>query len=285
MKTLVVGCGYVGRALAERLREGGHAVAAWTHSAESGRALVEAGFGPVMVGSVADEKVWENVEPFDWVVHCASSGSRGAEAYREVFVEGMRQICSRQPAARKLMVSSTSVYGQRQGELVTEQSAAAPTVETGKILREAEELALDHGVIVARSAGIYGPGRAVLLEKLRRGDAVIEGDGGRWINQIHRDDLAQALLHLLQCGEAGQIYNVSDGTPLTQRDYYAVASELLGLPLPPYGPVNLQRKRGLTNKRVATEKLAASGWKPRFADFRSRLAAMLVEEKSSYSPR
>ena len=178
-----------------------------------------------------------------------------------------------QPQARRLFVSSTSVYGQTDGEIVTEESPAEPATETGKILREAEKVALTAGAIVVRSAGIYGPGRGVLLEKLRRGEAVIEGDGSRWINQIHRDDLVAALMLLLERGEAGQIYNASDDAPVGQRDFYAWCGEFLRKPMPPSGPVDRERKRGLTNKRVSNAKLRALGWAPKFPSFREGLKA------------
>ena len=126
--------------------------------------------------------------------------------------------------------------------------------------------------MVVRSSGIYGPGRGVLLEKLRRGEAVIEGDGLRWINQIHRDDLAGAVAQLMEVGEPGAIYNASDDEPVTYLDYYRWCSEFLGVPMPPFGPVNLQRKRGLTNKRVSNAKLRGTGWQPRFPSFREGLA-------------
>jgi nucleoside-diphosphate-sugar epimerase len=55
----------------------------------------------------------------------------------------------------------------------------------------------------------------VLFEKFRRGEAVIEGDGLRWINQIHQRDLVAALAHLIEAGAPGEIYNATDDTPVT----------------------------------------------------------------------
>ena len=182
-------------------------------------------------------------------------------------------MAKRQPQARLIFVSSTSVYGQTQGEAVTEKSPAEPVSETSRILREAEEAALAAKAIVVRSSGIYGPGRSVLFEKFSRDEAVIEGDGLRWINQIHRRDLVAALLHLAEVGRPGQIYNATDDIPVTYRDFYAWCGEFLGKPMPPFGPVNLERKRGLTNKRVTNAKLRATGWSPFYPSFREGLAA------------
>ena len=81
--------------------------------------------------------------------------------------------------------------------------------------------------IVVRSSGIYGPKRGVLFAKFQRGEAVIEGDGLRWINQIHQRDLVAALAHLIDHGAPGEIYNATDDTPVTQRDYYAWCAKFL----------------------------------------------------------
>jgi nucleoside-diphosphate-sugar epimerase len=177
----------------------------------------------------------------------------------------------RQPGARRLLVSSTSVYGQTGGEMVTEESAAEPASGTSRILREAEKEATASGATVVRSSGIYGPGRSVLFEKFRRGEAVMEGDGLRWINQIHQRDLVAALAHLIEAGLPGQIYNVTDDTPVTQRDFYAWCAGFLRQPMPPHGPVKVERKRGLTNKRVSNARLKATGWEPKFPSFREGL--------------
>jgi nucleoside-diphosphate-sugar epimerase len=129
-----------------------------------------------------------------------------------------------------------------------------------------------------RSAGIYGPNRSVLFERFRRGEAIIEGDGLRWINQIHQSDLVTALVHLAEAGAPEEIYNAVDDTPVMTRDYYAWCSEFLGQAMPPDGPVDPQRKRGLTNKRVSNAKLRATGWQPIYPSFREGLAA-------DYSPK
>jgi len=273
-KTLIIGCGYVGLPLALRMKADGHLITAWVHSAGSAETLAQYNFTQVIVGSVADNSVWQTLNSHhDLVIHCASSGGRGPVAYEEVFLKGVRMINAHQSQARRLFVSSTSVYGQTQGEIVTEESPAEPLTETGQILREAEKAALASNTTVVRSAGIYGPGRGVLFEKFRRGEAVIEGDGSRWINQIHQHDLVAALTHLINHGALGEIYNAADDSPVTQLEFYQWCAEFLKKPLPPFGPVNTQRKRGLTNKRVSNAKLRSTGWQPIYPSFRQGLAA------------
>lgn len=273
-KILIIGCGYIGLPLALRLKEAGREITPWVHSAASAESLAGHDFKRVIAGSVADLRLWENLgEDYDLVIHCASSGRGGAEAYQEVFLKGVAMMNANQPDARRLFVSSTSVYGETGGEIVTEETPPRPATMTGKILSMTELGAGQTGAIIVRSSGIYGPGRGVLLEKFRRDEAAIEGDGTRWLNQIHQRDLVAALLHLIEAGQPGQIYNATDDTPVTYNDYFAWCAEFLHKPMPPHGPINPNRKRGLTNKRVSNAKLRATGWMPLYPSFREGLAA------------
>ena len=145
-RTLIIGCGYVGLPLARQLHLQGQEITGWVHSATSAEKLKAEPFADMVVGSVASVEVWAAVAgKFDTVIHCASSGRGGVEAYEEVFVRGVAMMNAHQPEARRIFVSSTSVYGQTQGEIVTEASAAEPVTDTGKILRLAEIAAVTAG--------------------------------------------------------------------------------------------------------------------------------------------
>src|SRR6266851_5653127 len=114
-QTLLIGCGYVGLPLALRLQQKGHEVSVWVHSAASAASLAEHPFRRIIAGSVADNNVWTAIgETYDLVIHCASSGRGGEAAYEEVFLQGALLMNAHQVSARKLFVSSTSVYGQIQ---------------------------------------------------------------------------------------------------------------------------------------------------------------------------
>ncbi|GAB4180275.1 MAG: SDR family oxidoreductase [Terrimicrobiaceae bacterium] len=214
------------------------------------------------------------VEP-DVLVHCASSGRGGPDAYRAVYRDGLCHLLEAFRPRLAIFVGSSSVYAQTDGSWVDENSPAQPTTETGHILLEAESLALSAGGTVLRLSGIYGPHRSVLLRKYREGSAVLEEGGSRWINQVHRDDGASAIVHIARLGIAG-LFNVCDNHPATQRDVYTWIATHLGGPLPPEGPAALPRKRGNSNKRVSNSKLRATGWEPRYPSYLSALEAQAV---------
>ena len=131
------------------------------------------------------------------------------------------------------------------------------------------QFVLAAGGTVARLGGIYGPERWALREKFLEGRAVIEGDGRRFINAIHRADAASALSFLLQ--QSPGIYNVVDDSPTPQREAYAVLAQHFHRPLPPNAPPDLERKRGWTHKAVSNAKLHALGWTPLYPSFRGAL--------------
>jgi nucleoside-diphosphate-sugar epimerase len=265
-KILVVGAGYLGGEVVRVFREAG-----W----DAQGASLGGGEG-LLACDVSDADSVSSLPDAGAVVHCAASGRGGEEAYRHVYLEGCRNLVRRFPKAKLIFTSSSSVYAQHEGELVTEESETIPDRATGEILLEAEKVVLDAGGVVARLAGIYGPGRSVLFRKFMDGEAVIEEDGCRFINTIHRDDAARAILHFINLSPfpAGEIFNVADSVTMTQLEVYKGLSEIFGKDLPPSGPRDLNRKRGWTHKRVSNAKLRATGWEPDFPGFLDAVASL-----------
>lgn len=268
---LVAGCGYLGERIAALLHDSGREVVGLTHSAESAARLAETVKWRIEACDISDAAAVKAVATkigstqVTAVIHCASSGRGGADAYRRVYLGGMKNLMAAFPSAKPLFTSSTSVYPQIDGSVVDESSDASPDKETGHLLRETEEVTLAGKGVVARLAGIYGPGRSFVLRNLLEGKAAIEGgDGeGRILNQIHREDAASAVVHLVQ-QECSGVFNVVDDQPISQRQCLEKLAAQFGIPVPPAVPPNPDRKRGWTNKRVSNAKLRATGWTPRF---------------------
>ncbi len=276
-KVLIAGCGFLGEAAAGFFVDRGHEVVGMTGSRESAEALAGRKFavGACDLGDAgAVGEFARGHGPFGAVVHCASSGRGGADAYRRVYRDGLRHLVAACGGARIVFTGSTSVYGQADGRVVNEESETEPDRETGRVLLEAERVALEAGGSVARLGGIYGPGRSVLMRKFLEGSAVVEDGGGRWINQIHREDAARALVHLVSGEASPGIYNVVDDFSATQREVYGWLAEAFGRPLPPDGSVDPNRKRGVTNKRVSNAKLRATGWRAEFPSYREAIAGL-----------
>src|SRR5438876_1463015 len=274
---LIAGCGYVGQATADLFHAAGWAVEGWTHSAQSAGSLTTKPY-PVYAVDITDQaQIAARASRFDAVIHCASSGGGDADAYRQIYLNGTRNLLDRFVGSTMLFTSSTSVYAQRDGSWVTEESETKPARETGRILLETETLVLDRGGIVARLAGIYGPGRSALLSKFLNGTAVIDPENDRYVNQVHRDDIASALFLLLsRRAEGVQIYNVVDDQPILQSECYGWLAQRLNRPLPPIARSTQERKRGDSNKRVSNAKLRALGWTARYPTFAEAMGKSIL---------
>jgi nucleoside-diphosphate-sugar epimerase len=270
-RILIAGCGYVGSATADLFHAAQWEVEGWTHSPKSTAQLAGKPYTVRAVDIADSEAVQEAAARFDAVIHCASSGGGGAEAYRRVYFDGAKNLLATLRPRTFVYTSSTSVYAQTDGEWVDETSAAEPEHETGRILRETEELVRQSGGLIARLAGIYGPGRSALLRKFLSGEARLDEGGERYLNQVHRDDIAAALVHLVAlCNErasAPSIVNVADDQPITEREAYSWLAAKLNRPLPALAAWPSERKRGASNKQVSNRKLRAFGWKPKFPTF------------------
>jgi len=267
-RILIAGCGYVGQATADLFHAAGWTVEGWTRSAESAAKLSAKPY-PVYAVDVADrDQVYARDGILDAVIHCASSGGGGLDAYRQVYLNGARSLLDRFAGSKVIFTSSTSVYAQRDGSWVTEKSETKPARETGRILLETEQLVLAQGGVVARLAGIYGPGRSALLIKFLAGSAIIDLENDRFINQVHRDDIATALFLLLdRPSPAREIYNVVDDQPILQSECYRWLAAKLNRPIPPMGRSTAAPKRGASNKRVSNARLRHLGWIPRYPTF------------------
>jgi nucleoside-diphosphate-sugar epimerase len=265
---LIAGCGYVGQAVADLFHAAGWVVEGWTRSARSAASLSAKPYSVRDVDISEPAQVAKCVGTFDAVIHCASSRGGDAEIYRQLYLDGARNFLEIFPKSKVLFTSSTSVYAQRDGSWVTEESETKPIRETSRILLETESEVLSRGGIVARLAGIYGPGRSALLSKFLAGTAVIDPENDRFVNQVHRDDIASALFFLLsRKAEGAQIYNVVDDQPILQSECYHWLAQRLNRPLPPIGKPKGPRKRGDSNKRVSNARLRRLGWTARYPTF------------------
>jgi len=189
-RILIAGCGYVGQATADLFHAAGWDVEGWTASEESRAALSAKPYPSCQVDISNCDQVAERPGTFDAVIHCASSRGGGVEFYRQIYLDGARNLLDRFAETKLFFTSSTSVYAQCDGSWVTEESETQPVRDTGLVLLETEKLVLERRGTVARLAGIYGPGRSALLNKFLAGTAIIDPESDRLVNKENRHDIA-----------------------------------------------------------------------------------------------
>lgn len=141
---------------------------------------------------------------------------------------------------RKIVYISTSgVYGDCKGAWVDETTPPAPRTDRAKRRLDAEQRLLAYQqqtsvpVVILRVGGIYGPGR-LPLDRIRQGAPVLrDEDSLSYTNRIHSEDLALISIAAADKGNAGEIFNVSDGQPGTMAQYFNSVARVFGLPAPP----------------------------------------------------
>jgi nucleoside-diphosphate-sugar epimerase len=189
------------------------------------------------------------------------------------------------PPKKIIYTSSTSVYGQNDGSQVKESSPTEPTAETSKILVETEKVLLaavaerKFPAVILRVAGIYGPDRGHWFKQFLKDAAHLEGDGARFLNMIHRDDLVGCIIAALKNGRTGEIYNAVDDEPVSQLHFFQWLAQAVDKPLLPSAPENSgeNRRRGVTNKRVSNRKLKMElGHQFKYPNFRIGYSAELL---------
>jgi nucleoside-diphosphate-sugar epimerase len=183
-------------------------------------------------------------------------------------------------------LSTTGVYGDRQGGWVDETSALAPTGERGRRRLTAETAWLDLPLPahLFRLAGIYGPGRSA-LETVRSGKARRVIKPGQVFSRIHRDDIVQVLLASIAHPNPGAAYNLCDDDPADPAEVITYASTLLNLPPPPEVPFEeaelspMARSFYGDNKRVRNDRIKRElGVALKYPDYRVGLTALLAAE-------
>lgn len=291
MRVLIVGCGYVGLPLAAELARRGNDVFGLRRKATAEQDLIQAGIKPLYADITKADELEKLPREYDRVVNCVASGGGALEDYRRTYLSGMRHLLDwLQPAPQQFIyTSSTSVYGQNDGSLVTEESPATPDAETGKVLVETETLLREvanernFSAIILRLAGIYGPGRGYWLRQFLSGEARLEGNGDRILNMIHRDDVVGSILAILEKPVGSTILNVVDNEPVTQRTVFEWLAKTLEKPFPETIPTEglSARRRGATNKRVSNFRLRNElEYELKFPTFREGFAAELRRLKS-----
>ena len=226
--TLMAGCGTVGTELGQRLTAEGTRV----HGLRRNTAQLPAAFMPLAVDLT--RPVIQSLPAVDTMVITLTPSMpevNGQPGYLAA-LNNLAQALPKIPT-RVVFVSSTRVFdGNPETSALTENDAPAPVSERAQLLVAAEHLAAElFDAHIVRPAGIYGPGREMLIRKVRAGEAI---NRRRRTNRIHQTDLARALHMMLTMPNPPAILHAADhapGIPLGDVvDYIAQCLQLAPLP-------------------------------------------------------
>ncbi|MGZ9109185.1 MAG: SDR family oxidoreductase [Micavibrio sp.] len=189
-------------------------------------------------------------------------------------------------------LSSTSVYGDREGGWVDENSEIRPSNRRGSRRARAEQqwLSLYEShklpVHIFRLAGIYGPGRCA-LDSVRAGVARRINKPGHAFNRIHVEDIVQILRASMEKPNPGRAYNLADDLAAPSHEIIKCACEMLGLEVPPLLPYDdtdmapIARSFYADNKRIKTDRIKTElGIKLKYPTYKEGLQACRDSEEA-----
>jgi nucleoside-diphosphate-sugar epimerase len=280
---LVFGAGYLGRAVLAGARRRGMAVAATSRDPDRRAALEAEGIAAVdpadpvaMTGAVARASAIVVTAPPE------GHGCPGARALLPALTEAQAY------PDWIGYVSSTAVYGDRDGGWVFEDDAlnAASLEGARRVRAEADWFDAGRGmgltVQVFRLPAIYGPGRSV-VDRLRDGTARIVKKPGQIFNRIHVDDAVSGLFASMERPRPGAAYNLTDDAPSPVDVVMADAARRMGVPQPPEvdwtdpSVSEAMRRFYLDCKRISNARAKAElGWRPAYPSWREGLEAILA---------
>ena len=285
MRALIFGCGYLGQRVASAWISAGYDVFAVTRSDTKAEWLRSTGIQPI-VADLCDRQTLINLPNVDVVLHAVGFDRSPVRTHEEVTCGGIRNILDaitdRSP--RLIHVSSTSVYGQSSGEWVDETSECQPTQAGGQLCVQAENLIRQWvssnpsvSATILRLAGIYGPGRLLSRTEALKSGMPIAGRGDSFLNLIHVDDAASAVVICERSQAMNETYLVVDDQPIPRSIYFGKLASLVGAPVPTFDSDQLRtRGSGGLNKRCSNRKLRnALNWVPIHATIETGLPASM----------
>jgi nucleoside-diphosphate-sugar epimerase len=236
-QVVIVGCGDVGLRVARRWQQGPAMVTAVVRSRESAQFLATSNLAALAC---------DLAEP----VCCLPQLATPALLYYFVPPPGagredshVRRMLAcleeqRMRPARIVAISTTGVYGDHGGELVTEETTPNPQVDRARRRYDMECclrdwcMRNDVDLIILRVGGIYGPGR-LPRERIEKAVPILQEALAPKTNRIHAEDLADICVAAARVDHRYRVYNVSDGTDSNMSEYFLTLADFFQLPRPP----------------------------------------------------
>ena len=279
LHVVIVGCGDIGSRVGLLLNQQGYTV----HGVRRNPRQLPTGILPI-AADLTDATCpsdWPT-QSIDYVVYAMAAQQMTETGYQQSYVQGQRHLYRwlaqhQQQPKRVIFVSSTGVYGQNDDSWIDEQSPTEPKRWSGQIMLEAEQCAFNsgHPATAVRLTGIYGPGRNMLIERVREGYHAPHLHC--FTNRIHADDAAALIAMIVQADAQGEavdaVYIGVDNAPVEQAEVVAWLQQQLQVNS--VADLVLQPRSG--SKRCSNARARALGWTPQYSSYREGYAAQLAD--------
>ena len=229
-RLLIFGHGYTASAFVDHLGTEDWEIFGTTRNVDTADLLKENNITPLMWSD--DTSIKAVIKRANYILHSIAPTEVGDPVY-EKFVEDI--IARSVNLSWFGYLSTTSVYGNHDGQWVDEKTPVNPSSNRGLLRVNAENTWARINNLplhIFRLAGIYGVGRSP-LDKIRSGKAQLISKPGQFFSRIHVEDIAQVLKASIEMPNRGSIYNVCDDMPAAPDEVLAYAAKLLNYPEPP----------------------------------------------------
>ena len=225
MNIAIIGCGYVGYAVSKYWQSNSNFMLTATTTNPERIPTLETVAQKVIVTSGNDIEKLKTVLKNQEII-LLSVGAKSADAYEETYVDTAKTLVSLLPQFphihQVIYTGSYSIYGDRNGVWVDEESPPAPANRNSQLLRKAEDILLSANndntrVCILRLGGIYGPGRELVKLFSRASGTTRPGNGEDISNWIHLDDIVSTIEFAREQRLQG-IYNLVDDSHLTNKE-------------------------------------------------------------------
>lgn len=204
------------------------------------------------------------LSPIDAVYVLIAPKDPSLNGYKAAFIDAiphMRNQLALHPIQKIIVVSSTRVYGQDQGEEIDDQTEINPKDEKALMLATMEKLwqeAFPQQCIIVRPTGIYGVSVKRMMQLAQN---TMTYHNVHWSNRIHIEDLAGFLVHLLHVEHPEKTYICSNNQPIPLHEIILWFQKQLNIP-----PLKLlsEAQRG---KKIYASRMLSTGFKLRHDQF------------------
>lgn len=264
MKAAIIGCGYVGSAVARLWRT--EEVTVTTTTPDKSKMLQAIASKVVVLTGNDLQSLKQVVADRDVVLLSVGAKQRTPQTYRQAYLETAQNLVAAikdTPGVKQLIyTSSYGILNNKSGDLVDETVSVNPSSEFGKILHQTEQVLLSvpetkFKTCILRLAGIYGPGRELI--KIFRGMAgkTRPGTGEDYTNWVHLYDIARAI-DFAQEKQLQGIYNLNSDEILTTKEFFDSLFQAYNLP-----PITWDTSQSSTrssNLKLSNQKIKDAGF-------------------------
>lgn len=265
MKLAIIGCGYVGSAVARLWHTAGNEVTVTTTTAERVEELQAIASQVVVVTGDDLSGLKQVVANQDVVLFSIGSKQRTLEVYRQTYLETAKNLVAAIKAnsgvGQLIYTGSYGIINDQSGQAIDETVTVNPKDEFGEILAQTEQVLLDASAdfktCILRLAGIYGPGREIIKIFRRVAGTTRPGSGESYTNWVHLEDIVRAI-DLAKDRQLEGIYHVNSDEVMTTKEF--LQRLFVAHNLPPVTWDSSQTSPRTYNMKLSNQKIKSVGF-------------------------